>query len=232
MTTNQRAGTDPAGRRAAAHAAPAGSAERADPADEPAELVDEPAALLDRPASPVGEPAAPAGGSGARRMAVLSFPADKDYLALARTTAMHVAGLLELPLSRVTDLRLAVDEACASFLTAGRAAAGYGAAGHGAVDDVAADHAAARVDGGTAEWDGSRGALELRYDLYPDRLCVSVRAPVPANWPQIDELGWSMLQALVSEVHTEVAEGIGTLVLVEQLPSAPGASSTASSDTG
>jgi serine/threonine-protein kinase RsbW len=206
MTTNQRAGTDPAGRRAA------GSAGQAAPVGAAAE--------------PAGEPAASAGGPVARRMAALSFPADKDYLALARTTAMHVAGLLELPLSRVTDLRLAVDEACAAFLTAGRATAGRVGEGQ-----TTAGRATAGGEGGAAEWDGSRGALELRYDLYPDRLCVSVRAPVPADWPQVDEIGWSMLQALVSEVRAEVAEGIGTLILVEQLPSAPGVSSAASSDT-
>jgi anti-sigma regulatory factor (Ser/Thr protein kinase) len=62
---------------------------------------------------------APPAGAGAPpfRMAALTFPADKDYLALARTSAMHVAGLLDLPIGRVTDLRIAVDEACAVFLT-------------------------------------------------------------------------------------------------------------------
>jgi hypothetical protein len=48
-----------------------------------------------------------------------------------------------------------------------------------------------------------------------------VRAPVPASWPEVDELGWTMLQALVSEVRTEVADGIGTLILVEELPNTP-----------
>jgi serine/threonine-protein kinase RsbW len=136
--------------------------------------------------------AAAAPGARARRMAALGFPADKGYLALARTTAMHIAGLLDLPLSRVTDLRLAVDEACTAFLTAGRASAA----------DV----------------------LELRYDLLPGRLCVSVRGPVPDSWPEVDELGWTMLQALVSEVRTEVDRGIGTLTLVEELPPQPEAS--------
>jgi hypothetical protein len=56
--------------------------------------------------------------SAPRRLAVLSFAADKDHLALARMTAMHVAGLAGLPIGRVTDIRLAVDEACALFLSA------------------------------------------------------------------------------------------------------------------
>ena len=51
-----------------------------------------------------------------RRLAVLSFAADRDHLALARMTAMHVAGLAGLPIGRVTDIRLAVDEACSLFL--------------------------------------------------------------------------------------------------------------------
>lgn len=61
-----------------------------------------------------------AGGSApsqVRRLAVLTFAADKDHLALARMTAMHVAGLAGLPIGRVTDIRLAVDEACSLFLT-------------------------------------------------------------------------------------------------------------------
>ena len=53
------------------------------------------------------------------RMVTLTMLADQEYLALARTSAMHVAALLHLPLVQVTDLRLAVDEACTSFI-AGR----------------------------------------------------------------------------------------------------------------
>ena len=58
-----------------------------------------------------------AAGDPPFRMAALTFPADKDYLALARTSVMHVAGLLDLPIGRVTDLRIAVDEACSVFLS-------------------------------------------------------------------------------------------------------------------
>lgn len=65
------------------------------------------------------EPAAP--GPAPRLLATLCFSAEKDFLALARSTATHVAGLLGLPFSRASDLRLAVDEACSLFL-AGRGA--------------------------------------------------------------------------------------------------------------
>jgi serine/threonine-protein kinase RsbW len=165
MTTNQRAEAE--GARAAAAARAASGAAAA------SEAAQDPSADCDTRA--------------VRRMAALRFPADKDYLALARTTAMHIAGLLDLPLGRVTDLRLAVDEACTAFLTAGRA--------------TAAD------------------VLDLRYDLLPEALRVSVRGPVPARWPEtVDELGWTMLRALVAEVRTEIDDGIGTLILMAELP--------------
>jgi serine/threonine-protein kinase RsbW len=61
-------------------------------------------------------PRSTAGGTRAR-MAVVAFPVDKDYLGLARLATMHIAGLLGLSLSRVADLRLAVDEACTTFMT-------------------------------------------------------------------------------------------------------------------
>src|SRR5579863_5214028 len=59
-----------------------------------------------------------------RRLAVLSFAADRDHLALARMTAMHVAGLAGLPIGKVTDIRLAVDEACSLFLGEAKSAPG------------------------------------------------------------------------------------------------------------
>jgi len=65
------------------------------------------------------EPPAPV--PAPRLLATLSFSAEKDFLALARSTATHVAGLLGLPFSRANDLRLAVDEACALFLAGGGA---------------------------------------------------------------------------------------------------------------
>lgn len=60
---------------------------------------------------------APSGGD-AFLMAALVVPADKDYLALARLTAMHVAVLVGLTVGKVTDFRLAVDEACSLLLRA------------------------------------------------------------------------------------------------------------------
>jgi anti-sigma regulatory factor (Ser/Thr protein kinase) len=136
----------------------------------------------------------PGAGPGSfSRMATVVMPADKDYLALARTSAMQIAALLDLPLSRVTDLRLAVDEACSSFLV--------GPAGDG-------------------EPAPGADSLELRYDRFPAQLHVTVRGTASSRWPTRDELGWEMLRALVGEVRAEVVDGVGVLTLIEPLPGA------------
>jgi serine/threonine-protein kinase RsbW len=127
------------------------------------------------------------------RMAELNVVADKDYLPLARTSAMQVAAVLEMPLAQVADLRLAVDEACTSFLVA--------------------------APGRTVEPAALTGArLRLRYDRYPDRLEVTVCGPAPPMWPTQDEFGWETLRAAADQVRAEVADGVGTLTLVEPLP--------------
>ena len=125
-------------------------------------------------------------------MAALTVVADRDYLALARLSAMQVAALLEMPLPQVTDLRLAVHEACTSFLVA------------------APDR--------TLEPATTTGAtLQLCYDRYPDRLTVTVRGPAPALWPAQDELGWEVLCAVSTQVRADVVDGIGTLTFTEPL---------------
>jgi anti-sigma regulatory factor (Ser/Thr protein kinase) len=128
-------------------------------------------------------------------MVTLSMIADMDYLALARTSAMHVGALLAFPLARVSDLRLAVDEACVCFL-----------------------------DGASHREPGSFGttrppeSMELSYDRYPDELHVTVRAAVGPDWPAVDELGWAMLRALVGDVRVDATDGVGALTLILPLP--------------
>ena len=129
------------------------------------------------------------------RMVTLTLLADRDYLALARTSAMHVGALLFLPLAQVHDLRLAVDEACSSFLQS--------------MQHAGADSASAA----TTE------TMEISYDRYPTALHVMVRARAPHDWPERDELGWALLGSLVGDVSVSVEDGIGTLTLVEPLPS-------------
>lgn len=131
-------------------------------------------------------------GRGYLRMAALTVVAHEDYLALARMSAMQVAALLELPLPRVADLRLAVDEACTSFLDA--------------------------APGRRREPDAATGAtIHLSYDRYPDHLLVTVRGAAPAGWPTQDEFGWEVLRALGRGVRAEVVDGTGILTFTEPL---------------
>jgi len=131
-------------------------------------------------------------GRGYLRMAALTVVADRDYLALARLSAMQVAALLEMPLPQVTDLRLAVHVACTSFLVA--------------------------PPGRSVEPAAMTGAtLHLCYDRYPDRLTVIVRGRAPALWPEQDEFGWELLRAVSRQVRAEVVDGIGTLTFTAPL---------------
>ena len=131
------------------------------------------------------------------RMAALAVPADKDYLALIRTAAMHVAILLPLTVDRIADLRLAVDEACTALL--------------------AGPHGAAAA---AAPADGAGELLELSFERYPDRVEITVRGPARGGLPGRDEIGWAMLEALVGEVRVAFEGGASAeLTLVVPLPS-------------
>jgi serine/threonine-protein kinase RsbW len=128
-----------------------------------------------------------------RRLASLSFAADRDFLALARMTAMHVAGLLGMPIGRVTDLRLAVDEACSLFLAP---------LPHKPAPGSAHDR------------------LTLQFDHTGEALRIRVSGPAPEQGPDQDDLGWTMLCALVGEPRWEARDGIGILTLTEPIPTA------------
>jgi serine/threonine-protein kinase RsbW len=121
------------------------------------------------------------------------MPADRDYLALARLAAMHVAGMLDLPIGRVGDLRLAVHEACALLLSAPPKV----------------------PDGPNAT---AENALELSFDRCPGELRVDVRGPAPAHRPDPEDIGWLVLQALVDEVRLETADVTATVTLIASLP--------------
>lgn len=49
----------------------------------------------------------------------VSVPADKTYVALVRSAASHLGARLGLTMQELTDLRLAVDEACGLLLLPG-----------------------------------------------------------------------------------------------------------------
>jgi hypothetical protein len=131
------------------------------------------------------------------RMAALVMPADKDYLALARLAAMHVAGLLGLPIGRVTDLRLAVNEACVLLLGAPASVLDGHLDGHGA---------------------GGQRELALSFEQGPGQLRITVRGPAPACRPDPEDIGWLVLQALVDEVRLETVGATATLTLSDSLP--------------
>jgi hypothetical protein len=140
---------------------------------------------------------------GPVRLVTLSMTADKDYLALARTSATHVGGLLGLPPVRVCDLRLAVDEACACFLDT------LDSAGRSWPD-------AATTSGGASG--AMSEVMELAYDRYPGELRVTVRAAVGGSWPVVDALGWEVLRAVVGDVRFHVQDdGVGVLTLIQPL---------------
>ncbi len=126
-----------------------------------------------------------------RLLATLCFSAEKDFLALARSTTTHVAGLLDLPFSRVTDLRLAVDEACALFLTPGSLAPG-----------------------------AEIGGLALVFASFGGELRITVSGPAPLARPDLDGLGWMLLCALVGQPRWEVEQDVGVLTLTEPIPAA------------
>jgi serine/threonine-protein kinase RsbW len=131
-------------------------------------------------------------GIGTESLAVLTIPADKHYVAMARMTALHVAGIVGLPIGRATDLRLAVDEACGLFLDRGRA-------------PIAAS-----------------AGLTVAFTRHADALRVSVSGPAPARRLVDDDLGWTLLCALGGEPRWETRDGTGTLTLTEPLPARRG----------
>jgi serine/threonine-protein kinase RsbW len=119
---------------------------------------------------------------------VIQVPADPDYLAIIRSATAHVATKLGCTLSEVSDLRLAVDEACSLLL---RHTVQDGRSGGGA------------------------GDLECRFvvDGAVLRVVLGRQARSIAE-PQNDEFGWTILSALVDDIVWRVD---GSAVRVEIL---------------
>ena len=116
----------------------------------------------------------------------IEIPADRLYVVLARSAAVHLGAVLHLGITDVTDLRLAVDEACALFLL------------HPAFPET-----------------GAVG-LACRFAAYPEELRVTVRAPVPPGFaPDTEAIGWIMLGALVDGLAWTRQDGYGTVTLTK-----------------
>jgi serine/threonine-protein kinase RsbW len=121
------------------------------------------------------------------RTVVLSIPADREQVVLARSVAGHIAARLGLSVAELTDLRLAVDEACGLFLLS----PGFGVSGE---------------------------LLECRFEEQSAALAVTVSAPAATSVePDVDDIGWIMLSALVDELTWKAEHGVATLTLVKHL---------------
>lgn len=61
--------------------------------------------------------------------------------------------------------------------------------------------------------------LELRFERKPDLLRITVSGPIEDFWPDRENLGWLVLEALTGEVRYEIGPegGIGTLSFDEPL---------------
>jgi len=117
----------------------------------------------------------------------IEIPADRLYVVLARSAAVHLGAVLHLGITDVTDLRLAVDEACALFLL------------HPAFPD------------------GASVGLACRFAAYAGELRVTVRAPVPPGFaPDTEAIGWIMLGALVDDLGWAQQDGYGTVTLTKR----------------
>ena len=102
----------------------------------------------------------------------ISVPADPDYLAVVRSACAQVGAKLGWGLAEVSDLRLAVDEACGLLLR----------------------HAVA------ARSDEEDANLCCRFAVSPStlRVAVSLRAEEFAS-PDTREFGWTIVTALVDD---------------------------------
>ncbi len=121
------------------------------------------------------------------RTVVLSIPADREQVVLVRSVAGHIAARLGLSVADLTDLRLAVDEACGLFLLS----PGFGSSGE---------------------------LLECRFEEQPAALAVTVSAPAASSSdPDVDDIGWIMLSALVDELTWKVEQGVARLTMIKHL---------------
>jgi serine/threonine-protein kinase RsbW len=103
--------------------------------------------------------------------AVLTVPTRKDYVVIIRSAVAQLAACSGFTAREISDLRLAVNEACA-LLVAGQLSTGV-----------------------------IECRAEVRSDAGGDLLLVTLAAPAGAiDTPDTDGLGWTMMTALVDAV--------------------------------
>jgi hypothetical protein len=119
---------------------------------------------------------------------LIKVPADRDYLVLIRSAAAHLGARVGCSVAEITDLRLAVDEACTLLL---------------------ADRP--RLD---APW---AAELECRIVVLADALAVTVAAPADGlPTPEADSFGWTILSALVDTLAWGVEDGVARVELLKR----------------
>ncbi|MCW2941192.1 MAG: putative serine/threonine kinase anti-sigma factor [Actinomycetia bacterium] len=119
---------------------------------------------------------------------VISVPADKTYVALIRSATAHLGAREGFSVVEITDLRLAVDEACGLLLSP-----------H--------DHGGLAVSG---------GELECRLVAYDGGLRVVVcTADESDRSPDQEGFGWHLLSGLVDRLHWSRAGGWAQVELVK-----------------
>lgn len=119
---------------------------------------------------------------------LIKVPADRDYLVLIRSAAAHLGARVGCTVSEITDLRLAVDEACTLLL--------------------------AHRPPLEAPW---AAELECRIIVLADALAVTVAAPAEGlPSPEPDSFGWTILSALVDTLAWGVEDGVAHVELIKR----------------
>ena len=101
---------------------------------------------------------------------VLSVPAHKDYVVIIRSAVAQLAGCFGYTVRDITDLRLAVNEACALMVA------------------------------GSSGTVGGAGTIECRAEVRGEVLRVTVSAAAATLAPDTDGIGWTLLTALVDRL--------------------------------
>lgn len=121
-----------------------------------------------------------------RELVKISFPANVDFVVLARFAAATIASRAGFDLDDIEDLRLAVDELCISF---------------GAIEE----HRSIALE----LWRvGSRIRISCTFEPLVEALGDEAGAvPEGVDWQRTDELSQQLLDALVSRHGREYADG-------------------------
>ncbi len=121
----------------------------------------------------------------------LSFPADRDQVVLARSVAGHIAARMGMSVAELTDLRLAVDEACGLFLLS----PGF-------------------------EPQGATLTCSFAEETEQLTVRVSAPVPGGFE-PDVEDVGWIMLGAIVDELEWARDGSDGAVTLTKRLAVRP-----------